>query len=968
MKPTLSAQEFVAKWRNVTLKERSAAQEHFIDLCRLVGHPTPAEKDPTGQTFAFEMGAAKQRGGQGWADVWYKGRFAWEYKGKHKDLDRAYQQLLQYREALHNPPLLVVSDMEQIVIHTNFTNTVKRVVRIGLDDLLEPEGQSRLQAVFFDPASFRAPQTTDQVTQEAANQFARLADLLRRYGAEPQQAAHFLIRLLFCLFAEDIGLLPKDLFTRLVNQTQRNAAAFAGQLRQLFRAMSSGGWFGADEIANFDGRVFDDATVLELDSDSLDILVAVSGLDWSSIEPSIFGTLFERSLDPDKRSQLGAHYTGRDDILLIVEPVLMTPLRRRWAEVQTQARELARRAAEAKTPRTRENRQRELGNLLMGFADELAQVRVLDPACGSGNFLYVALKQLLGLWKEVSMLAFDLGLTRMLPALAPSPSQLHGIEVNEYAHQLAQATVWIGYIQWLHENGFGVPDEPILKPLDTIRRMDAILAYDEQGQPVEPVWPEADVVIGNPPFLGDKKMRAELGDRYVDDVRKLYAGRIPGQSDLVCYWFEKARSLIEVRKCQRAGLLATQNIRGGASREVLKRITDSGSIFFAVSDRNWILDGAMVHISMIGFDDGTEHSRTLDDQQVSTIYANLSSAVDTTQAVRLKDNQALGYIGSCKGGSFDITETEALDILHSSGNPHTRPNSDVVRPLINSRNLLGRNTNRWIIDNADLELSEACLYEYPHSIVESRVKPKRDTNRDRWLRKNWWRPQRMRSEMRKAIVPLSRFLVTPTTSKHRIFSWLQAPTLPDHKLVVFARSDNYFFGVVHSRVHELWARAQGTQLRERQSGLNYNVKSSFETFPFPESTDECRQTIAAAAKELDQLRNNWINPPDWVQEEIIEFPGSLDEPWVRYVYEPDENGIGTVRYTRIVPKNDVYAKRLKKRTLTNLYNARPTWLDLAHQTLDRAVLDGYGWPHDLDDEEILERLLALNLERAGDGE
>ncbi len=171
MKPTLSAQEFVAKWRNVTLKERSAAQEHFIDLCRLVGHPTPAEKDPTGQTFAFEMGAAKQRGGQGWADVWYKGHFAWEYKGKHKDLKRAYQQLLQYRESLHNPPLLVVSDMEQIVIHTNFTNTVKRVVRIGLDDLLEPEGQSRLQAVFFEPASFRAPQTTDQVTQEAANQF-----------------------------------------------------------------------------------------------------------------------------------------------------------------------------------------------------------------------------------------------------------------------------------------------------------------------------------------------------------------------------------------------------------------------------------------------------------------------------------------------------------------------------------------------------------------------------------------------------------------------------------------------------------------------------------------------------------------------------------------------------------------------------------------------------------------------------
>jgi hypothetical protein len=265
MLPTLSPQEFVAKWRKATLKERSAAQEHFIDLCRLVGHSTPAEEDPTGQSFTFEAGATKQRGGQGWADVWKKGCFAWEYKGKHKDLDQAYQQLLQYRESLLNPPLLIVSDIDEIVVHTNFTNTVKQVVRIGLDDLLRPEGLAQLRAVFFEPEFFRAPQTPEQVTQEAASEFAHLADLLRKYGEDPQRTARFLIRLLFCLFAEDTGLLPQDLFTRLVKQTQRNSAAFAGQLRQLFSAMMSGGWFGADEIANFDGRLFDDDTVLELD-------------------------------------------------------------------------------------------------------------------------------------------------------------------------------------------------------------------------------------------------------------------------------------------------------------------------------------------------------------------------------------------------------------------------------------------------------------------------------------------------------------------------------------------------------------------------------------------------------------------------------------------------------------------------------------------------------------------------------
>jgi type II restriction/modification system DNA methylase subunit YeeA len=445
MLPTLSPQEFVAKWRKATLKERSAAQEHFIDLCHLVGHSTPAEADPTGQRFTFEAGATKQRGGQGWADVWKKGHFAWEYKGKRKDLGQAYRQLLQYRESLLNPPLLIVSDIDQIVVHTNFTNTVKRVVRIGLDDLLKPDGLAYLRAVFFEPDFFRAPQTPEQVTQEAASEFARLADLLRKYGEDPQRTARFLIRLLFCLFAEDIRLLPDELFTRLAERTRKHPAAFTQQLGHLFQAMASGGWFGADEIANFDGRLFDDATVLELDSDGLDILARVSTLDWSSIEPSIFGALFERSLDPAKRSQLGAHYTSREDIMLIVEPVLMAPLRRRWAEVRPEALDLARRREEAKTNRTRENRHKHLTSLLTGFAYEIAQVQVLDPACGSGNFLYVALKQLLDLEKEVITLAGDLGLTRFFPSV--SPAQLHGIEISEYAHELAQATIWIGYLR-----------------------------------------------------------------------------------------------------------------------------------------------------------------------------------------------------------------------------------------------------------------------------------------------------------------------------------------------------------------------------------------------------------------------------------------------------------------------------------------------------------------------------------------
>ncbi|GAF91140.1 unnamed protein product, partial [marine sediment metagenome] len=269
---------------------------------------------------------------------------------------------------------------------------------------------------------------------------------------------------------------------------------------------------------------------------------------------------------------------------------------------------------------------RRLEKLLHGFADEIAYTKVLDPACGSGNFLYVALRELLDLEKDVIRFATDLGLPMFFPTV--KPEQLYGIEINEYAHELAQATIWIGYIQWLRENGFGQPSEPILKALDNIHEMDAILAFDEDGNPVEPEWPEADVAIGNPPFLGYFRLRAELGDEYVVPLFALYKNRVSGAGDLCCYWFEIARALIENGKLKRAGLLATQGIRGGASRKVLDRIRESGEIFWAQSDREWVLEGAAVHVSMIGFDNATECSRELDGLAVAAINSDLSSSAD----------------------------------------------------------------------------------------------------------------------------------------------------------------------------------------------------------------------------------------------------------------------------------------------------------------------------------------------------
>jgi type II restriction/modification system DNA methylase subunit YeeA len=567
----------------------------------------------------------------------------------------------------------------------------------------------------------------------------------------------------------------------------------------------------------------------------------------------------------------------------------------------------------------------ELQGLLLGFQGELASIRVLDPACGSGNFLYVALKQLLDLEKEVIVFMGDAGLTRPFPIV--SPEQLCGIELNEYAHELAQITVWIGYIQWLRDNGFGQPSEPILKPLDTIVQMDAILAFNAEGQPVEPVWPEADVIIGNPPFLGDRKMRSELGHEYVDRLRELYAERLPGASDLVCYWFERGRVLMAEDKTRRAGLLATNSIRGGANRRVLERIRETGNIFMAWSDRPWVLDGAAVRVSMVGFDDGTEPIHVLDGVVVSEVNPDLTASLDLTQAMKLSENEGIAYYGTVKIGPFDIEESTARALLADRGNPNGRPNSDVVKPWMNATDIAQRSRSMWAVDfGVNMPLEDAAEYQKPFEYVRANVKPMRDTVRRRKYREVWWLFGEPCPSMRRALAALPRYAATPALAKHRLFVWLSKEVVPDHALTVFARADDYFLGILQSRPHELWALRMGTSLEDRP---RYTPTTTFATFPLPwtpshePAGDPRVEAIAQAARELVEKRDRWLNP------------------------EGADDAI------------------LKKRTLTNLYNERPTWLDLAHRKLDYAVLDAYGWPHDLSDDEILARLLALNLERAG---
>ena len=951
----MTVQEFIRKWRVSALSESSASQSHFNDICEILGEPKPADVDPEGVWFTFEKGAKKTGGGDGWADVWKRGHFAWEYKGKGKDLEAASRQLLFYAGALQNPPLLIVSDMETIIIRTNFTNTIQEEHRITLEDLEDPEKLRILKWAFSDPERLRPGKTTLAITEAAAGDFADIAQRLRDAGHEPHRVAHFLNKILFCFFAEDSDLLPHGLFSKLLENCTRKPERFEPQIRSLFAAMATGGDFGVDEIDWFNGGLFDGDDTLPVSEADIKRLLKASQLDWSNIEPSIFGTLFERGLDPSKRSQLGAHYTDANSIMRLVNPVVIEPLKTEWETEKAKISALIE-GAKGGTKKKEADAYKKAAGLYHGFLDRLTNFRVLDPACGSGNFLYLALQALKDLESVVHAEAEQLGLQRNL-SVSVGPDSVMGIELNPYAAELAQVTAWIGEIQWTLRHGTQYQRRPILRNTGQIENRDAVM--NEDG--TEPEWPDTDCIIGNPPFLGDKKMISEMGEDLVVRLRELYKGRVPGAADLVTYWFEKARAMIESGKAGRAGLVATNSIRGGANRKVLDRIRESGEIFEAWSDEPWINEGAAVRVSLICFGIPNNQPVFLNGNKVSEIYADLTSrasdkesGLDFSRAGILKENDAVCFHGMMKGGAFDIKGALAREWLLQP-NPHGLSNMEVLKPSLNGSDITQVKRDAWIIDfGISMQENEAALYEKPFDHVYKNVKPVREQVRREGHRKYWWRFGEARPGLRKAVSSFRRYICTPEVSKHRVFVWVSVQVIPDHKLVIFARADDTFFGILHSRIHENWTLAMCSWMGVGNDPV-YSSESVLRTFPFPEgltpnipaaeyANDPRAVRIAEAAKRLNELRENWLNPPEWVTRVPEAVPGYPD---------------------RILPVDESAAKELKKRTLTNLYNQRPAWLVNAHRELDEAVAAAYGWEPDISDDEILRRLLELNLERAG---
>ncbi|HZZ91388.1 MAG TPA: DNA methyltransferase [Usitatibacter sp.] len=761
-----------------------------------------------------------------------------------------------------------------------------------------------------------------------------MAFTLRDRGADAEPVAHFLNRILFCFFAQHAGLLPVGIVGQVLNAGKSCPDRGTEMLRALFSVMKRGGTFGPHVIEWFNGNLFDSSDTLPLAAEDIDALLSIAEMDWSAVEPSIFGTLFERGLDPRKRAQIGAHYTDVESIKRVITPVVIEPITIRWIESRGRIESLIDKGKVESAQRVFDE-----------FLTYLGGYRILDPACGSGNFLYLALQSLKDLEHASSLEAEQLGLSVPRGSMRCGVQCVHGIELNTVAAELARVTVWIGEIQWMLHHGLQPSRNPILKSLETIECKDAVVA--ENGD--RPQWPVASAIVGNPPFLGNKRMITELGESYTSRLRFAYRDSLPGGVDLVAYWFEQARQQIEQKRCERAGLVATQSIRKGANRSVLDRIVSQVPIFDAWRDEPWVNEGAAVRVSIVAFGAQVGPAR-LDGKRVAGINPDLSikgpGSVNLTAAKPLTENRGVCFMGTSKVGDFDVTGDLAREWLRVP-NPHGRPNSEVVRPWANGQEITGRPADKWIIDFG-VEMSErlASMYEAPFAYVKRHVRPARQDQRRDAYRKRWWIHAESRPGLRAALRGISRYIATPRVAKHRVFVWLSSSVLPDSRLFAICRDDDATLGVLSSRLHTVWATANASR-HGKGNDPTYNAGDCFETFPFPDLADHARETIETAAVTLDELRENWLNPPEWTER----------VPEVNPIF-PD----------RIIPKEG-HGQHLAHRTLTDLYNLRPEWLVRAHQELDEAVARAYGWKDytaQLADVEILSRLLDLNQKRSID--
>ena len=1047
MTPTPAAIDaFLARWSVNSGSELANYQLFLTELIALLDlpRPEPASEDTRDNAYVFERRVQFVHGdgstSLGRIDLYRRGHFVCEAKkvkaGAHtKGFDlalmRARSQAEEYARALPadegRPPFLIVVDVGHTLdLYAEFSRSGATYTpfpdpsshRIRLADLHRPEVIDRLRAIWLEPLSLDPSKVAARVTRAIAADLAELARSLEGAGQDAETVAGFLTRCLFTLFAEDVELLPAGSFTGLLGDCERHPAQFVPMLTQLWREMDVGGFSVAlrTDLLRFNGKLFKQPQVLALSREQIGLLARAARHDWKHVEPAIFGTLLERALDPTERHALGAHYTPRAYVERLVLPTVIEPLRADWTTAQAAALTLL-----------AEGDAKGAIACVRAFHHQLCSVRVLDPACGSGNFLYVTLEHLKRLEGEVLNRLTELGDTQGLldlSGVSVDPHQFLGIEINPRAATIAEMVLWIGHLQWhFRTRGHVAPPQPVLKDFHNIECRDAVLAHDgaeivtdEHGKPVtrwdgrtmkthpvtgEPVpddsarvplyryrnprkaaWPEADFVVGNPPFIGNKRMRIALGDGYVEALRAAWTD-VPDSADLVMYWWDHAAELTRSDELRRFGFIATNSLVNIFNRRVLERHLGAGnrplSLAFAIPDHPWVdnSEGAAVRISMtvadcmaspgrvakvIGEESGPEGASVVYlSERSGIIQADLRVGADVLHASPLRSNVGLSNRGVIPHGAGFIVDQEEAIALASDGVSQL---NRVIRPYRNNKDLTNRPRHHFVIDTCGLTL-EALRDGFPAVFqrLRDRVKPDRDQNPDRYIRENWWLHARSRADFRPALDSLPRYIATGHVAKHRVFQFLEAEILPDDKLVAIAVSDSWILGVLSSQVHIAWSLAAGGRHGVGNDPV-YSKSTCFDLFAFPVFDGNCSSItpIRSLAEQLDAHRKRQqAAHPD------LTLTGMYN------VLEKLKTGEALTAKEKLIHEHGLVSV-----------------LKQLHDELDLAVLAAYGW-QDLAplmqavngnaahpggrsredavrelDEALLERLVALNAERAAE--
>ncbi|WP_171189224.1 class I SAM-dependent DNA methyltransferase, partial [Alienimonas chondri] len=1035
------AAAFVAKWSASGGAETANSQSFLRDLCELldVPPPDPAVPETEENRYTFER-AVKQYGGEerttNFIDLYKAGCFVLESKqgadapagpkplseekaaGRRKagtarrgtgTWDRAMlkarNQAERYAKLVPDwPPFLIVCDVGHCLdLYADFSGTGKhyrpftevrpgrRSHRVRLDDLTDPDVRAILKTVWTDPTALDPAKRSARATRELAAKLAELAKRLEKGDGPhparpPAEVAGFLMRCLFTMFCEDAGLLPAASFTALLERCKADPAVFPDAAERLWTDMDEGAKYSGvtgGRVRHFNGSLFKDRSALPLSADGVTLLWEAAKADWTGVEPAIFGTLLERALDPAERHKLGAHYTPRAYVERLVLPTVVEPLRDEWqatraaaaAQLQAGAADDARAAVRA-------------------FHEQLCDLRILDPACGSGNFLYVALEHLKQLEGEVLETLREFGEETQTLTDTVGPQNVLGIELNPRAAAIAELVVWIGYLRWhLATRGVETLPDPILSSQKTIEHRDAVLAYDarvprldEQGEPLttwdgrttkpHPVtgaevpdetarvpvydyqnprpadWPRADYIIGNPPFVGNKRMRDDLGWAYVDALREAW-GTVPDSCDYVMHWWDRAASLVAQGACLRAGLITTNSITQTFSRRVVERHLSDVSLAYAIPNHPWVdeADGAAVRVAMTVINrgsiegklatvvsEGESNELAIDvefEEREGAINSDLTIGANLTAALPLKSNfglcgQGVKLVDKRKGffvgGDFPLGEV----------NPNTQ--QTIVRPYISTKEVKYGTQPRNVIDFFGLNVEDSRrLHPSAYQRVVDYVKPDRDQNKRKSIREIWWRFAWERPVIREALRDLGRYIVTLGTSKHRYFAFFETKYVWDGALFAISSDDSFVLGVLSSKVHTVWTLRSGGRMGVGNDPV-YNNTRCFDPFPFPDATDAQAERIRDLGEQLDAHRKR-------VQSEHAD----LTLTGLYNVLEALRAGAALTDKQR-----DVH-----DRGLVGVLRA-------LHDDLDAAVADAYGWPAELTDEEILTRLVALNAERAAE--